>query len=634
LNAKGIYNNNTYADGGAVGAAAGFDPTQPVKNTDGSFNGWFNWADANGAPNRYSTSPMSMLYDHYNTSEAARFLGNATIDYTVHGLPELRFNLNLATDQAYDKEKNGDRPGSVQAWRDSDNPEIGKYHKDKKKRTNDLMEFYAAYTKDFGKHHLDAMAGHSWQHFYTSDDGIDYLNETNTIFHDAPKWATENYLLSFFGRLNYSYDSRYFATVTLRDDASSRFSKKNRWGLFPSAALAWTISEEGFLADQNTLSNLKLRAGWGKTGQQDLDTDDYPYLARYSLSTDVYTNYYLDGQYYQVLKPLAYDENIKWETTETYNVGIDYGFLKGRINGALDFYFRKTYDLLSTVNVPLGSNFSNVVTTNVGNMENKGVEFSIGAVVLQRKDLDWNVGFNITWQDTKITKLAIEDDPDYFIEQGNTGIGTGGNIQLHQVGYAPFSFYTYQQVYGADGKPIQNALVDRNKDGQLTGADRYISGKSPAPDVFFGLNSKVNYKNWDLGFNAHANFGNYVYNAYYARNSTPVGDFIDQGFLVNQSTYVKKSGFKSSNAAGQSFTDMFLEDASFFRMDDITLGYTFKNIAHTKMALRAAFTAQNVFVITKYSGLDPEIPIGDTRGIDNNIWPRPQIYSIRLGLTF
>jgi iron complex outermembrane receptor protein len=646
INAKGIYNDNTYADGGAVNAAAFFDPTQDVhfRNPDGSIdktiaNGWFSWVNAGGSPNFLATvNPMAMLYDHYSTSDAYRFLGNVTADYKFHFLPELRFNLNLGLDRATAKEKNGDNPGSIQALKDGDNPGIGKHHEEKKTRSNKLLELYLAYKKDFEEHRLDAMAGYSWQHFYISNDGIDYLNQTNNVFNDPPKYATENYLLSFFGRVNYSYAGKYMATATLRNDASSRFSKDNRWGLFPSAALAWTLSEEDFLKENNALSNLKLRLGWGKTGQQDLGLDDYPYLARYTLSTNPYTNYYFNGQYYSVLKPLAYDENIKWETTETYNAGIDYGFLKGRINGSLDFYFRKTFDLLNTVSTPMGSNFSNVVTTNVGNMENKGLELNIGAVVIQQKDWDWNVGFNITWQKTKVTKLSMGDDSDYFVEKGGTGIGTGGNVQLLKVGYSPFAFYTYQQVYGADGLPVQNAFVDRNKDGQITSADRYISGKKPAPDVFFGLNSKVNYKNWDLGFNAHASFGNYAFNAYYARNSTSTADFIGQGFLVNLANTVEKSGFKLKNDAGQSFTDMFLEDASFFRMDDITLGYTFSNIAQTKLALRLAFTAQNVFVITNYSGLDPEIPVGTdeakTIGIDNNIWPRPQIYSIRLGLTF
>jgi iron complex outermembrane receptor protein len=478
------------------------------------------------------------------------------------------------------------------------------------------------------------MAGYSWQHFYTKNDGIDYINETETIYFDSPPWATENYLLSFFGRLNYTFAGKYLATFSLRDDASSRFAKENRWGLFPAAALAWTVSEEDFLKDINWISSLKLRLGWGRTGQQELLNGDYPYMPRYNVSTDPHTYYPLSGDgtdgYSHVRVPVAYDANIKWETTETYNIGIDYGFLKGRISGSLEFYYRNTFDLLSDVDIPLGANFSNRVTTNVGNMENKGVELSLGAVVLQKNDLTWDAGFNITWQSTKITKLAVGDDPDYYVAQGNVSIGTGSSIQLHKVGHTPYTFFTYQQLYKPDGMPLQNALVDRNNDGIITEADKYIPGMKPTPDVFFGLNSKVTYKNWDLGFNAHASFGNWLFNAYYAGNSTPVGDFMSQNFLVNLSTTVKKSGFTQSNGSGQPFSDYFLENASFFRMDDITLGYTFNNIAKTKLNIRTAFTVQNAFVITGYSGLDPEM----SGGIDNNIWPRPRIFSLRVGVTF
>ncbi len=637
VNAKGIYNKNRYADGGAVNNAAFFDPTQDVyfRNADGSVdyskaNGWWSWLKADGSANNLSNmNPMTLLYERNNTNDAYRILGNVQVDYKFHFLPELRVNLNLGLDAAKTNGIDGINPGSVQAMRDSDYPGIGKYQKYSNDRSNKLLETYLAYSKDFGDHHVDAMAGYSWQHFYTENKSTYYENTTDVVFNDPPAYATENYLVSFYGRANYAFKGKYLATFSLRDDASSRFSKDNRWGLFPAAALAWNISEEDFLKENKVVSNLKLRLGWGLTGQQDLGLDDYPYQARYNLSTSPYVHYYLDGQYYNVLKPLAYDENIKWETTETYNIGVDYGFLNGRINGSLDFYYRKTKDLLNTVTVPVGSNLASVVTTNVGNMENKGVELAIGAILYQNQDWNWDMGFNLTWQDTKVTKLLANDDPDYYIAQGNVSIGTGSNVQLHKVGYSPYSFNTFQQVYGPDGMPVQNAIVDRNGDGQITEADKYISGKKPTPDVFFGLNSKVTYKNWDLGFNAHASFGNYLFNAYYAGNCTPTGDFLTQGFLVNMSTTVKKSGFTQKNNTSQAFTDLFLEDASFFRLDDVTLGYTFANIAKTKLSLRTAFTVQNVFVITGYSGMDPE-----GSGIDNNIWPRPRIFSLRLGLTF
>jgi iron complex outermembrane receptor protein len=642
LNAKGIYSKNSYADGGTAAGAAYFDPTHDVyfRNADGSIdytraNGYFSWFDPIGGatPNSLSDpNPMARLYDQYNNSDAYRFLGNVQVDYKLHWLPELRLNLNLAMDETRDSEKNGVSVGSFFAMKDNEARDIGKYHKEAKKRSNELIDFYASYAKDFDAHRVDAMAGYSWQHFYTENDGIDYFNVTNDVWNDAPLWATEYYLLSFFGRLNYSYGGKYLATFSLRDDASSRFSKDNRWGLFPAAAVAWTISEEDFLKSQRLLSSLKLRLGWGMTGQQEINAGDYPYLARYNLSTSPGTSYNMGDGYYPVLKPDAYDENIKWETTETYNAGIDYGFLRGRINGSLDFYFRRTHDLLNEVNVPLGSNFSNRVLTNVGNMENKGVELSIGAVILQSKDFTWDAGFNITWQDTKITKLLVSDNPDYFIATGGAGFGTGNEVQLFKVGYTPYSFHLFQQVYRPDGQPVQNALVDRNPDGQTTPADKYISGKKATPDVFFGLNSKVTWKEWDFGFNAHASLGNWMFNSTWAQNSTTDKPkaFLVQNQLNNLSTLITKTGFTGTNTTEQQLSDLFLEDASFFRMDDITLGYTVRDIAGTKLSLRSAFTVQNVFVLTGYSGMDPEI----YGGIDNGMWPRPRTFSLRLGLTF
>jgi iron complex outermembrane receptor protein len=639
VNANGIGSWNDYADGGTVGMAAYFDPTHGERWDDGSdiANGYFNWfTDADRTnPNKVSgqTNPMSMLNDQYDRSNGYRLLGNVALDYKLHWLPELRFNLNLGLDKYTGSKKSGNEVGSFQAIKDDDNRGIGKYHKEEQRRSNDLIEFYANYANNFGNHRVDVMAGYSWQHFYTSNDGIDYMNQTDELWYDAPKWATENYLVSFFGRANYSYDGRYLATFSLRDDASSRFSKENRWGLFPAAALAWHISEEGFLKNNNTLSDLKLRLGWGLTGQQELNNGDYPYLARYNLSSLPQTQYPLgDGNFYPVLKPDAYDENIHWETTETYNIGLDLGFLRGRIAGAIDLYYRKTYDLLNTVDVPLGSNFSNVVTTNVGNMENKGVELSVNATVLQGKDYDWNVGVNVTYQHTEITNLTVSDVPSYFVSVGSAGWGTGANVQLYKVGYTPYAFYTFQQVYDVGGKPIENALVDRNGDGVINNSDRYISGKKPTPDVFLGLNTKFRYKNWDFGFNAHANFGNWMYNSTYAQNATTsrADGFLEQGILQNLSSLITKTGFTGALTDQQKLSDFFLEDASFFRMDDITLGYTFDNIAKTKLKLRTSFTVQNVFVITGYSGLDPEV----SGGIDNGMWPRPRIFALRLGLTF
>jgi iron complex outermembrane receptor protein len=637
LNAKGTRTGNRFADSGAVNQAAFFDPTQDIyfRKADGSIdtsiaNGYYAWF-SDATPNVNATrNPFSTLYDHFNTATTNRLMGNVQFDYKVHFLPELRLNLNLGLDMADMTGREGDNIGSVQSLNDTEAPGFGKTAHKKERRENRLLEFYAAYAKEIDRHRFDVMGGYSWQYFLNQNDNHTMLN-TGTLFTDFPLWKTENQLLSFFGRANYSFDSRYLFTVSLRADASSRFSKENRWGYFPAAAFAWNIAEEGFLKDSRTISDLKLRLGYGETGQQDIGTNNYPYLARYNLSVNPVTSYYIDGRYVSVLKPEAYDPNIKWETTTTYNAGIDYGFFDGKLFGSLDFYFRQTRDLINTVGIPRGSNFSNVVTTNVGNMENKGVELSVGAHLINRQDLTWTVGTNVTWQSTKITKLTVANDSDYGVEMGSIG-GTGNRIQLHKVGHAPYSFFTYQQVWGADGKPMQNVLVDQDGNGILTEADRYLSGKKPAPDVYFGINSRLNWRNWDFGFNGHGSFGNWVFNQFYSGNATPTGDYLTQGFLVNVANTVKKSGFTQKNENGQLASDMFLENASFFRMDDITVGYTFDELfrfRNSDPSLRLAFTVQNPFVITGYSGLDPE-----NSGIDNNIWPRPRIYSLRVALNF
>jgi iron complex outermembrane receptor protein len=638
VNVKESYTKNRFADGGAVGAAAFFDPTQEVnvRNAEGAvdksvFNGWWNWGTPESPNSLAIVNPMSMLHDQFNRSGVNRLTGNVQLDYKLHWLPELRFNLNLGLDRMGSNRESGERPGSVQAAKSSDAKYIGMTNHEKEKRVNRLLDFYAAYEKELGRHRFDAMAGYSWQHFLKSNDNYRTFNDDeNTLDEDFPLWEADLQLLSFFGRVNYSFDSRFLLTFSMRADGSSRFAKDKRWGYFPSAALAWNIKNEAFLEDSGVVSDLKLRLGYGETGQQDIG-GFYPYLARYNLSVNPESTYIIDGQYRSILKPDPYDPNITWETTATYNVGVDYGFMRGTIYGSLDFYLRKTRDLLYNVEVPRGSNFSNKMDTNVGNMENKGVELALGANIINRRDLTWTVGTNVTWQSTRITKLILADNPEYFEPLGGIG-GTGSYSQIFKVGYAPYTFQLFQQVWGADGKPVQNVFVDRNGDGMISEADRYNTGKKRAPDVFFGLNMQLTWRKWDFGFNSHGSFGNWVFNRVYSDNATPVGDYLTQGFLKNIATTVKRSGFIRKNEQGQLASDMFLENGSFFRMDDITLGYTFENIFPRLdgSRLRLAFTAQNPFIITGYSGLDPEV--GD--GIDNTIWPRPRIFSVRASLNF
>lgn len=649
LNAKGVVTSQVYADGGVVGSAAFFNPTiDPYfRNEDGSIdytttNGFWNYGSGRGeefTPNTLlGAGPLSQLYDKDNTARAKRFIGNAQIDYKVHGFEALRFNLNLGMDISAAKTYDGVNPGSFQAYTDTEARGWGQYSWDKNFRRNQLLEFYANFNKEWGIHHLDVMAGYSWQRFFRSDRKVTYFNETGEQKGEDSRYPfdrRENYLVSFYGRINYSLASRYLFTFTLRDDASSRFSEDNRWGLFPSGAFAWNIAEEKFLRDVRSVTALKLRVGAGQTGQQDLGDDYYPYLARYVTSTDVYKQYHMgDAGYLFYLTPQAYDPNIKWETTTTYNVGLDFGFLDGRISGSVDWYLRQTDDLLNRVLTPMGSNFGNNVLTNIGSMENRGVEFNLNLIPVQTKDWNLQIGFNGTFQHTEFTKLNNTDNPDYNIQIGNISKGTGNQLQMHKVGYAPYTYYCFQQVYDAHGKPVQNAMADRDGDGKITQADRYITDKSPDPDFFYGLSVKLSYRNWDFGFNGHGSVGNWVFNDFASANSTSNLD-LNAGNLPNFARVVNRTGFTKANSGEQWYSDLFLEDASFFRMDDITLGYTFRDLGSWKGSMRLAFGVQNVFVITDYSGVDPEINYDkDKYGINGAMWPRPRTYSLRLNVNF
>lgn len=635
LNAKGIYNKSNYADAGAVGAAVSFDPTQSpyIYNADGAIdyatnNGFWNWS-TDLAP----INPFSTLYDKYDRNNSYRALGNLQLDYKIHGFEDLSLNLNLGLDITKTKGDKGNLPGSIFANRDSDGAykTFGRFDKYENLHRNQLLEFYANYAKEVGIHNINVMAGYSWSMNYSKTKSWNYgrtdLDGNSTLISNtAPSYR--NALVSFYGRVNYSIASRYLFTVTMRADGSSRFVGKNRWGYFPSAAFAWNIGEEKFLKDSRALSALKLRLGWGVTGQQEFG-ENYAAQQYSEISQEPTNQYPLGDGFYFPVKPHAFNESLKWEETTTYNVGLDFGFINGRINGTVDAYLRQTDDLISRVAVPLGGNFSNYVYQNIGSMENKGVELSLNLIPVQTENWHWSIGFSGTFQSTEIKTLPSE-----AIEVGSGGGGTGNHLQRHVVGYAPYTFYLWQQVYEPDGNPIQDAVVDRDGDGQITNADRYMTNKSPNPDFYYGVNMKLSYKNWDLGFNGHGTVGNYMFNDVLCGGvTTNYPDLVNKGYLINAQRAVTKYGFNvGANSVSQRCSDLFLEDASYFRLDDVSLGYTFRDVAKSDMSIRVAAGVQNVFVITNYSGLDPECSV--TGGIDSNIYPRPRIYSVRLGINF
>ncbi len=641
FNAKGIYNRANYIDGGVIGSAVYYDPTQSpyVYNADGTVdttnnNGYNNWNT-----NLTSRNPLSMLYDQWDANEALRAIGNIQLDYKVHGFEDLSFNLNLGLDVTTTAGDKGNKPGSIFANTDGDGKYkgLGRYSTYNNMHMNQLLEFYANYKKEIGVHNINAMLGYSWSknHSETTNSNFGRIapaDPTLTLFDveqigDTTYSASRNALVSFYGRLNYSIDSRYLFTFTMRADGSSRFVGKNRWGYFPSAAFAWNIAQESWLKDSEAVSALKFRLGWGVTGQQEFG-DNYAAIKFSTISQDPTTQYPLGPEFYYPVRPNAYNESLKWEETTTYNAGLDFGFINGRINGSVDAYYRKTNDLISYVNVPLGANFSNYVYQNIGAMENRGVEVSLNFIPVETPDWNLQIGLNGTWQQTVLTEL-----PSAYIDLGGAGGGTGNTVQRHQVGYAPYTFYVWEQVYDENGNPIQNAVVDRNQDGQITNEDRYMSNKSPNPDFFYGVSLKLAYKNWDFGFNGHGTVGNYMFNDVLRGSATAYyRDVIDKGYLVNTQAAGAKYGFTANPTTAQSLSDMFLEDASFFRMDDINLGYTFRNVGQSNTQIRVAAGVQNVFVLTKYSGLDPESSVAG--GIDGNIYPRPRIFSVRLGINF
>jgi len=651
LNGKGMLVNNRYADGGVVGAAASMDPTQSIyaSSTDPNyalyktnFGGYWQWYTTEDKTKRTianslaTKNPVATLNQKQDISHARDFIGSAEFDYKVHFLPELHLHLNLGMESSY-----GIQRLYIDSLSGSDTHH-GRTGFEKISKINESLNYYMQYSKEIEKNKFDVMAGYEWQKFHHEGNneyqGLE-SNITDPITghvggynYTTSIWKSENFLVSFFGRLNYSFSDKYLATLTLRDDGSSRFKPSNRWSLFPAAALAWKISEEEFLKDNTVISDLKLRLGYGVTGQQNINQGDYPYIPVYQIN--VAGAYYPLGdnnQYVSTYRPNVYNTELKWEQTATYNGGIDFGFLNSRINGSLDYYYRVTDNLLNTVSIPAGSNFSNQVISNVGSLNNKGVEFSINGKVISIKDLTWELGYNITYNKNEITKLTANGGSNTPVATGNISSGTGNTVQAQAVGHAANSFYVYQQKYDSiTGKPIEGAFVDRNKDGKINDDDRYFY-HNPAADILMGFSSKLIYKNFDFSFTIRASLGNYMYNDVDARSAYvgTSGVWSSSGFFSNKPASALVTNF-TQNATNYYLSDYYIQSASFIRCDNITLGYSFKNLFKAISSGRIYATVQNPFVVTKYKGLDPEV----YGGIDNNIYPKPMVTLVGLSLNF
>ena len=612
LNGKGVFTHNKFADEGAIGSAIQYNPLKSVDSK---------W-ESNGAPNTMSTlNPVFQLNEQHKSSYVRRFVGNAQFDYKFKFLDGLRANLNLGLDISTTSGWNISDYQSEVSYHNKVENGTGLFEKYTQLRRDQTLEFYLAYAKELKEIYsrFDVLAGYSWQHFYNKTTNEKVSNDGNNtyLYGDPTLFKTESFLISFYGRLNYTLLDRYLLTFTIRDDGTSRF-QNNKWGVFPSAALAWRISEENFMKSADWLSNLKLRLGWGITGQQNINQGDYPSIATYH--TNQHGSLYMFGNNVIIpITPKGYAPKIKWEETTTYNIGLDFGFLGNRINGSIDVYQRKTKDLLNKVPVASGTNLTNYLLTNVGDMENKGIEGALNVVPIEQKDLRLEIGFNITYNKNKITRLTASDDPSYpGVEDGGISGGVGNKIQIQKVGNPMNSFYVLQQVYDEAGKPLEGVYVDRNHDGQITDDDRYVYYK-PDPDVIIGLNTELSYKKWTFSAAFRSFLGNYVYNNV-ASNTEMKADMWTNNFICNRVSTAPYSNFQQA----QYKSDYYVQNASFLKLDKVTVAY---NIAPW---VRVNFTAQNVFTISKYDGVDPEV----ANGIDNNMYPRSRNFILGASFTF
>ena len=670
-NVKGAYINNNYGSG-ALGAAVGFNPTLPVySDLDGMFGNYTTYiqggylaekgVQGNQISNLYSKNPVSLWRSHHSTSKVYQSVGNLQLDLKMPFLRELRANLNLGYDYSHGEVNNYEDAGSPAAWDSNfavhgDNGSTvyikegyGSRNKENQERYTLMLEFYLNYAKTFEAIHsdLDVTAGYSWQRFNNKGHNFGVVNEqianSDVVFTDpnlnngqpvnirdfAGYQYSDTYyyksryqLVSFFGRVNYTFMDRYLLTATIRRDGTSRFGKEQRWGNFPSVALGWKILDESFMSwAKPAMNELKIRFDYGITGQQNLGDDLFPYLPIYSVLTSDDNTYPINGQYVQIAYPNKYNANLKWEETTTYNVGLDFGFLNNRINGSIEWYKRKTTDLLVNANYPAGSNLSNTGNINLGDLENTGIEFNINTRPIVTRDFVWNSNLNLAWNKNKITRLAEGAD------STTGGIGTAGNVQKHEVGYAAYTFWVYEQAFDANGNPLEGVYVDQNADGVINNDDR-IMYHHVHPDITATWTNTFNYKNWDFGFTLRGAWGNWAYNKNQTDNSfISATDNLPISNLLNN-TYL----WSSAKTDALQLSSYFVQNASFVRCDNITLGYTFENLLANRLRLRLFGAVQNPFVITKYKGLDPELTFN--QGIDSSVYPRPITFTLGLVANF
>lgn len=625
INAKGTLNNNSFNNGGAVWAAATFNPTIPVYSGNDKYGGYNEALDADGVPVNAGVRNPRGLVDLYDSkSKVSRFIGSMDVDYKVHFLPDLKLHATVGADYAKGDGTVYVPAYAAQSYNKDESLGGSDYKYGPQKNENRLLTLYANYAKYFEdiKSNVDLTAGYDYQYWKSTTPLYYTKSAAGTNLSTVKASDYRHVMLSYYGRINYSFDGKYLLTATVRRDASSRFSKDTRWGTFPSVALGWTLTEEPWLKNQKVLSNLKLRASYGVTGQQE-GIGNYNYLPVYTYSVTG-AEAFINGQYINTYRPEAYVSDLKWETTTSWNFGLDFGFLNGRIGGAIDFYTRKTKDLLASVPTAAGTNFSKTILTNVGNVDSKGIEISLNATPIQTKDWEWNLSYNFTWQNMKVKNLSLTKGG----SQTNVKVGPSIDAYQFQVlseGYEPYVFYVYHQLYDSKtGKPIEGAYADLNNDGEINESDLYRY-HSPAPKYIMGLSTSLRYKQLTLGMSFRANIDNYVYNGMGMSTGAFETVSYNNSQLNNLNTSFLKTGFKTR----QYLSDYYVENASFLKLDNLSLSYNVGKI-NKWASLTVSAMVQNVFTITGYSGTDPEVP----NGMDNSFYPRPRTYSVSLGLQF
>ena len=625
INAKGTLNNNSFNNGGAVWAAATFNPTIPVYSGNDKYGGYNEALDADGYPVNAGVRNPRGLVDLYDSkSKVSRFIGSMDVDYKVHFLPDLKLHATVGADYAKGDGTVYVPAYAAQSYNKDESLGGSDYKYGPQKNENRLLTLYANYAKYFEdiKSNVDLTAGYDYQYWKSTTPLYYTKSAVGTTLSTVKASDYRHVMLSYYGRINYSFDGKYLLTATVRRDASSRFSKDTRWGTFPSVALGWTLTEEPWLKNQKVLSNLKLRASYGVTGQQE-GIGNYNYLPVYTYSVTG-AEAFINGQYINTYRPEAYVSDLKWETTTSWNFGLDFGFLDGRIGGAIDFYTRKTKDLLASVPTAAGTNFSKTILTNVGNVDSKGIEVSLNATPIQTKDWEWNLSYNFTWQNMKVKNLSLTKGG----SQTNVKVGPSIDAYQFQVlseGYEPYMFYVYHQLYDSKtGKPIEGAYADLNNDGEINESDLYRY-HSPAPKYIMGLSTSLRYKQLTLGMSFRANIDNYVYNGMGMSTGAFETVSYNNSQLNNLNTSFLKTGFKTR----QYLSDYYVENASFLKLDNLSLSYNVGKI-NKWASLTVSAMVQNVFTITGYSGTDPEVP----NGMDNSFYPRPRTYSVSLGLQF